>query len=550
MFRLDDTGIYVGMNSQAEAAFFVDNLGATHLKSKTENKCRLPRTLGAMTELFNKVPRLRQDKDFIEAGFILKQERDEILAYKAEETELPSWDDLLRPYQRHDVYFLNHLEAAGIFNEPRTGKTPTLLGVINTADTKLNLIIAPASLLYTWKVQVEKWLPYATPYVIIGSKNAAETITEVSKAKGCRVLIISKNSLGKMPETFFKTNWDLAAVDEAHFLRKYETAQSKNVFRVKAKRRYALTGTPTVSGPDDIYGIMKFLYPKRFTSYWAMVNRYFNMQFDYMSGKEKVGTLKQTRKEEFQEMVGLLSTSRKRSEVMPWLPEKNRTELFAVMDDAQQKLYIDMQKMFFTMDEAGNELDANSVLAQITRLRQLALDPRMVGFKIVGCKTKLLMEYLSDRKSNGKSSPVAVMSMFTSYLKLLEQDLTKAKYRVGMLHGEMTLKEKQEAADKFQAGEYDVLLCNIITAGTGWTLDAGDTVVFMDTAWTPSEQEQAEDRVTPTVPERLHDHNIVNLITWGTVDSNMQAILARKEDLTAIINSGSRERILELIQNN
>lgn len=546
MFRLDDTGIYVGMRSQAEVEFFVDHLGATHLKSKKENKCRLPRTLGVMNELFNKVPRLRQDQDFIAAGFELMKERNEILGRKT--TALDNVQgSLLRPYQQEDVHFLTSSEAAGIFNDPRTGKTPTALEVLRVIGAKMSLIIAPASLLRTWEIQAKKWFPEATPYVIEGSKKAAEIITEVSKADGCRVLIVSKNSLGRMPETFFKTNWDAAIVDEAHFLRNYKTAQSEHVYRVKAKRRYALTGTPTVSGPDDIYGIMRFLYPKQFTSYWGMINRFFNMQFDFDSGKEKVGKIKEKRKEEFQEMVGLVSVSRKRKEVMPWLPEKSRTELYAVMDEAQQKLYTDMQDVFFTVDEAGNELDAKSVLAQLTRLRQLTLDPRMVGFKTVGCKTNLLLSYLADRKTDKKDSPVVVMSMFTSYLKILEQDLVKAKYRVGMLHGEMSLKDKQNAADKFQAGEYDVLLCNIIAAGTGWTLDAGDTVVFMDTAWTPAEQEQAEDRVTPTVPERLHSHNIVNMVTWNSVDSKMQEILARKGDLTAIINSGSRERIMELI---
>lgn len=547
MFSMDDTGIYVGMHSKAETDFFVDHLGATY--SKAKNHCRLPRTLGVMNELFNKVPRLRQDAGFINAGFDLKKERDTKLRRKnnADYTEVIE-DDKLRPYQREDVRFLSTISAGGVFNDPRTGKTPTVLSLMLEMGTKLNLVISPASLVETWVMQVREWLPEATPYTLIGSKGAAEIITEATKATGVRVVVISKNSLQRMPETFFKTNWDMAVVDEAHFLRNHQSIQSSQVYKVKAKHRYALTGTPTVSGPDDIYGIMRFLYPKQFTSYWQMVNRYFNMEFDYGKGGEKVGKLKESRKEEFQELVGLNAVSRKRKEVMPWLPDKQYTKLYAAMDVKQNALYRDMEDIFVAEDGEGKLVDAPSILAKITRMRQLAIDPRMLGFKGVGCKTDILLKYMADRKADAKTSPVVVMSMFTSYLKILEQDLAKKGYRVGTLHGEMTAKEKQAAANKFQAGEYDVLLCNTISAGTGWTLDAGDTVIFMDTAWTPTDQQQAEDRVTPTIPERLHEHNVVHIITAGSVDLVMHKMLERKEDLTAIINKGSRQLIQKLME--
>lgn len=544
MFKMDGTGIYVGMQSTAETDFFVEHLGATY--SKAKNHCRLPRTMGVMGELFNKVPRLRQSQEFINAGFDLKRERDEVLARKAADIEYDQADPL-RYYQRQDVDFLVPTEAAGIFNEPRTGKTPTTLELMREKGTKLNLVISPASLVETWAMQVRTWFPEATPYTLIGSKGAAEIITEASKATGVRVVIISKNSLQRMPETFFKTNWDLAAVDEAHFLRNHQSIQSSLVYKVKAKHRYALTGTPTVSNTDDIYGIMRFLYPKQFTSYWSMIDRYFEKEFNMYQAAEKAGKLKESRKEEFQELIGLHSVSRKRKEVMPWLPEKQYTKLYAAMDEKQNALYRDMEDVFFAEDGEGTLVDAPSVLVKIIRMRQLAIDPRMLGFKGVGCKTDILLKYLADRKADAKTSPVVVMSMFTSYLKILWKDLVKKGYRVGMLHGEMTAKEKQAAANEFQAGEYDVLLCNTISAGTGWTLDAGDTVIFMDTAWTPTDQTQAEDRVTPTVPERLHDHNIVHIITAGSVDLVMHKMLERKEDLTAIINNGSRELIQRLM---
>jgi hypothetical protein len=52
--------------------------------------------------------------------------------------------------------------------------------------------------------------------------------------------------------------YDMVIIDEAHFLRNYKTAQSKAIFKLQAERKYALTGTPTVKHPADIYGMTVF----------------------------------------------------------------------------------------------------------------------------------------------------------------------------------------------------------------------------------------------------------------------------------------------------
>lgn len=537
MFVADNNHIFIKPPDVSSQNYMVNYMGAVYYKKK--DHCKFPRTLGVMDELYKFIPSLRTNQDFIDTGFALHKEKQNRLALLST-TPVQVDGDRLRPYQRADVNFLKPLHAAGVFNEPRTGKTPTTLELIRAKGTKRNLIVCPASLLYTWEKQVHEWLPNANCYVLEKSKQALTTFAAFNAPSSMQdVLIISKSLLPRLEMAGH--TFDLVLVDEAHYLRNYKTPQSKAVFDINADQRFALTGTPTVKCPSDIWGILHFLFPGAYTSYWQFCGRYFTVLPSMHSQGDVVGPINRDRVPELQEITTLNSVSRKRSEVMSWLPEKERSRIYAKMGAKQVKYYAEMKKAFYTMcDDVGTELDAQTVLAQMMRLRQLCLDPRTVGFKEVGCKTETLFQWLSDRE---EKKPLIIMSMFTGYLKILKDDLEKKGFKVDTIHGEMTNSDKQRAADSFQAGNVDILLCNIISAGTGWTLDHGDTIIFMDNAWNPSDNSQAEDRVTPTTIEKLHKHTIIQLATANTIDETMFDMLQRKESLTNIINNGSRERI-------
>jgi SNF2 family DNA or RNA helicase len=540
MFATDGDSVYVTPKDEKQARFIEQSMGGTY--SKAKKHCKLPRTMGVMLELHKKLPDLKSEVAFMEEGKKLREEMNWLLSKRQDTMVLEG--DRLRPYQRADAEYLIGMEAAGIFNDPRTGKTPTLLEVIKGKRTKRNLIVAPASLLWTWHMQVKNWLPEYEPVVIEGTKKAEELTEAARTSAKPTVLIVSKNSLNGLKLDRFL--FDLIAVDEAHYLRNHGTVQSKAVFKLKGSNRFALTGTPTVKHPSDIFGILKFLFPKKYTSFWGWAGRYFHKDSNVFSGGVDAGAPIPERQEEMQQEIGLVSVARKRKEAMNWLPEKDYKTIYSHMTVKQAKYYREMQDTFVAEClDTGKEVDAMNVMTQMLRLRQICIDPRLVGFPEKGCKTATLIQWLKDRDED--SRPVVVMSMFTSYLRLLRDDLAKEGYVVGEINGKMTAKKKQEEADKFQRGETHVLLCNTISAGTGWTLDQGDTVVFIDNAWNPADQQQAEDRVTPTTKEVEHGHNVIHIATMDSVDDYMFEVLKRKESMTDIINNGGREAVLRMI---
>lgn len=543
MLPVEFTPDHIFVKTPYEAREFVSQtLNGIWVKSK--GMYRFPKNYQVMVELLEAFPQLRASPKFMELGHRLDSGRKRLLAIKAQEDI--DGDHRLRPYQRVDVEYLAQLQCAGVFNEPRTGKTPTMIALIQRLKTQRNLVVCPASLIWNWTKEFIRWAPEIKVFTINGTpKKRAEIYQDFSLATGQKVLVISKDTWkADQPDMEF----DLALVDEAHFLRalagskKSHSKQAEAIVQIKAERRYALTGTPTVKHTKDIYGILKFLYPTKFSSYWQFVERYFVMTEDVWTGAYVVGNIKPHRVEELQELIGFISVQRKRKEVMCWLPDKERIPFYVKMEGKQRKLYDQMVKDFMAVDDEV-VVDTANVLTQLMRMRQLCLDPRLLGFDAPSAKTEALLEWLEDNPE-----PVVIMSMFTSYLKLLKPLIEELGIKVGMIHGEMANGEKDQSVADFQAGRSQVLLCNIISAGVGFTLDRADTIIFTDLAWNPADNDQAEDRITPTVEANLHKHTIITFQCQDSFDEAINGILQHKKTLTDVINEGGREAINRLLR--
>lgn len=529
-------GEYIFLQLSPKHKSYTENV-LNGLYNKKRDAYRFPRNIFTMRELLRAFPELREDTHFIDIGRQMAATRHNFLDLKRQTDSQFVKDDRLRPYQRADVEYLMRMPAAGIFNEPRTGKTPTSIILMKELGTKRNLVVAPASLIWNWAKEFERWYPEASVCVY----DSVRSRKEPPSSTKYDVFIVSKDILKNRISFFQELYYDAAFIDEAHYLRNYKSNQSKAIYQINAERKYALTGTPTVKHPADIWGILHFLYPQKFPSYWQFIDRYFEQKVNW-AGYNELGGVKPHRKDELEELIGFISVQRKRKEVMEWLPDKERITTHCKMEGKQLKLYNQMKDDFLASDEEGNEVDTPGVLSQLMRLRQICLDPTLLELKAPSAKTEALFEYLENN-----NEPVVIMSMFTSYLHHLKELLQKQGEKVGEINGKMSNHEKEKNAMAFQNGDTRILLCNIISAGTGFTLDRAETILFTDYPYNPSELEQAEDRIIPTTKERNHKCTIVSFVCSDSVDEKIQKIIENKKSLTDVINEGGREAIRRLL---
>jgi SNF2 family DNA or RNA helicase len=470
------------------------------------------------------------------------QGRNKILQLKMpRDVELPGFERL-RPYQRVDVNFLSKLPSGALFNQQRTGKSPSIISLFKLKNFKKIVLVVPAGLILSWKKEVEEWYEGIKVFAIKGSKKQREKIYQTLSELESYALIMSydtlklKNELDSLLAHSCVVQFDAVAVDEIHNIRnrKSQRTLAVNALGKLAKHRYGLTGTPSVSRGYDVFSILHFLFPERFSSYWSFLERYFEMKTEFFSGT-KQPTGKYIRQEELEDILAMISTNRKRKEVMEWLPDKTYMTIEVEMSAKQRKAYVDMLETFIVEEDGKIISDASSVLAQLTRLRQICLSPHLLNIKAPSAKEDFLLEWLQDNPE-----PVIIFSQFTSYLKQLAETIEE---EVVMIHGEMSGKQKQESVEHFQSGKTRILLANIEAAGTGFTLDRAETTVFLDKHWNPASNLQAEDRMVPVSKERIHKMTVISLVASDSYDEKLDLILQHKHNVTEIINSGGLRAI-------
>jgi SWI/SNF-related matrix-associated actin-dependent regulator 1 of chromatin subfamily A len=433
--------------------------------------------------------------------------------------------EVLRPYQRVDVEFIKNHQNVAIFNEQRTGKTPTILSAVKD-KIGTGIIICPSGLKLNWQMEYDKWVGKGVAKIIKGTPLKRKKDYKDFYEGVYNVIIISYETFRRDVEHLsdLLKEIDVMIIDEAHRLRNHDTQQSRAIHELskKAKHIYPMTGTPAVNHPSDVYGILRLVYPKRYRSYWQFIERYFGYT-EGPFGRELLGFNK-GREKEFQEILQKVSIQRKRRDVMSWIPKVTHRDIYLELDTKQNKYYNQIMKEFMY----GENIIPNT-LAQLTRLRQVCLDPKMLMLESTSPKTEFIKEYLKDNPDE----KIIVFSMFTSYLNALKKELPDAV----LLTGEQTQEQKQHAVNQIQSGESNVMLANIIAGGTGWTLDNVDTVIFTDKSYNPVDNEQAADRFIPTDPNKEYGaKQILSLKMEKTVDAKIDRMIQDKINVIKYVN--------------
>ena len=434
----------------------------------------------------------------------------------------------LRPYQAVDVQILRNHPVLAIFNEQRTGKTPTILTSLQNYTG--GIVVCPASLKLNWLKEAKRWAK--TDYIVIsGTKTKRKKLYETS---GKANIIISYETLRTDIDDILRKykKFSFLVVDEAHRLRNYKTKQSKALLKIRkiCEKVYPMTGTPAVNHPSDVYGLLRLMYPKKYGSYWSFINRYF-ISYDTPFGT-KITDLKEDRKIEFNNLLYDHSLQRKRRDVMAWVPKVTHRTIEIEPTSKQNGLTREVVNKNTLL---GNEIP--NAITKLTRLRQICVDPMYFGVNAQSPKIKFILEYIEDNPEE----TVIIFSTMTGALHRLHSQIDGAM----ILTGRQTTEGKQFAVDQIQNGKSKVLLANIKAGGTGFTLDKADTIIFLDKSYTPDENQQAADRFIPVDPKATYGaKQVITLLVNGSVEPKIEVLLEQKIDIISYVNDYGLKGIL------
>ena len=435
--------------------------------------------------------------------------------------------DKLRNYQRVGANFLSTTGKCILADDMGTGKTLQTITACEELGAKRVLVVCPNSLKWNWHDEVGKWTD-SKAVVVDGARAKREKAIEEFDGK---YLIINYESM-RLHEELQKMHWDVLVLDEAHKIKNRKAQQTKAVKKVKADRVFLLTGTPMLNRPDELWSLLHRLYPDKFRSYWRFVERYCTIT-DNGWGKE-IGMGTPEQQEELKRLLAPIMLRRTKKEVLTELPDKIHQRFLVELTGKQAKIYKSMERDAIATLSNGETIAAPVVIAQITRLRQIAVSTQLLSEEVAeSAKFEALMELIQDNITGHK---IVVFSQFRRAIELFSKQLDEAGIKWVAVTGAVKQEDRHQATKDFQEkDDVRVMLATIEAAAHGLTWTAADIAVFLDRHWTPAINAQAEDRL-----HRMGQKNsvtIVNMVARGTVEEYIEKLLeAKGESFDAIVN--------------
>ena len=448
---------------------------------------------------------------------------------------LPNYDKL-RPYQIEDINKLLQHDCSACFNEQRTGKTPIAIMTMEVRQPDRVLIVCPASMLYPWKDAYKFWTGKDAAVCVGTPKQRIKIVEEWEHGP----LVISYGCLketirtGGMLDDIIKKQPEACIADEAHHFKCHTTATAKAMYRLSkvCKYRLALTGTPATNKPADIYGILHWLCPQNYASYWKFIHDNFYTYKRYTGFNQshlEIGDWLPTRQAIMSTQLSTFTTQRKRKDVMPWLPAKDYTKSKLPATKLQLKYLSELDEYFET-----ENVVAQAVLDRMIRERQICVSPKILDLKGTSPKMDWVLDFLQDYPEK----KVLIFTKFKKGIEILHTILSEKRIKGQVITGEVSAKNRADIVNAFQRGEYQYLILQIDACKEGLTLDNADVEIFMDVYPPAADIQQAEDRFVATTPDKKDKpHQVTQLILADTYDEECYNLVERRASSIECINS-------------
>lgn len=330
----------------------------------------------------------------------------------------------------------------------------------------------------------------------------------------------------KLKELCDKNVISMIASDEVHKMKNPASQQGKAFLKLHAKTMIAMTGTPLMNTPLDLYIILKWLGYERH-SFYQFKNHY--CVLGGFGGYQVVGY---KNLDELQESLDSIMLRRLKKEVLD-LPEKTYVDEYVEMTPKQEQIYREVTA------EIKSNIDqikmANNPLAELIRMRQATGYTGILSSTVKeSAKLDRMEELVEEAVENGKK--VVIFSNWTQMTLPIYNRLA-VKYKGTYITGEVDSDQRQMHVKRFQEDDNCKFIVGTVGAmGTGLTLTAGTVEIFMDEPWNRANKEQAEDRCHRVGTKE--NITIYTLMCKDTIDERIHNIVLEKGEIADFIVDG------------
>ncbi len=438
----------------------------------------------------------------------------------------------LRDYQKLGVKWLSMLDKYGfggiLADDMGLGKTLQTIAFLagHMDDASRVLILAPASLIYNWQDEFQRFAPQLDVAVVYGSKSEREAIL----AKGHQILVTSYASFRQDMEDYQEAKqFDYLILDEAQVMKNSQTKIAQQLREFEVGNCFALSGTPIENNLAEIWSIFQIILPGLLPG---------KLEFGKWTAQQVARSIKP------------FVLRRKKEDVLQELPDLIEVNVLNELTDSQKAIYLAQLQQMQASISGATEAEINrrkiEILSGITRLRQICDTPKLFMETYQGDSGKL--ESLRDLLLQLKEGQhrVLIFSQFRDMLDLIEEDLEGLGISSYKLTGSTPASQRQTMTRAFNAGSRDAFLISLKAGGVGLNLTGADTVILVDLWWNPAVEAQAISRAHRM--GQTQKVEFFRLITKGTIEEKIQALQETKKNLVTAVLDGNESRSSMTVQ--
>ncbi|XP_034548003.1 DNA excision repair protein ERCC-6-like 2 [Notolabrus celidotus] len=546
----------------------------------------------------------------------------------------------LRDYQREGIKFIynNYVRNRGCIlgDDMGLGKTVQVIGflaaVLHKTGTwediennrpqfllsqkpskpsrsnKVFLIVAPLSVLYNWKDELDTWGHFQC--VVVHGLKKEEELARIRKGR-TEIALTTYETLRLCLDQFNNIDWAAVIVDEAHKIKNPNSQITQAMKDLTCKIRIGLTGTILQNNLEELWCVMDWAVPGCLGSLGHFKNKIsdpIEQAQRHSATKRALATGRKTVRALVRKIYHFF-LRRTKGLIKDQLPKKDDRVVYCSLTDFQQTVYqvvldsedvtlllrakekcdcqsgrtrrrccykanshgVEVKGLYFSYLAILRKVANHVALLQSTAgtskkqekyVREICAKVFQKFPEFVQrCKDEAF-EALSDPMYSGKmkvlekllkyylkkKDKVLLFSLSTKLLDVLESYCMAAGLDYSRLDGATKAKERVQIVKEFNSSSHiNLCLVSTMAGGLGLNFVGANVVVLFDPTWNPANDLQAIDRAYRI--GQCRDVTVLRLISLGTVEEVIYLRQIYKQQLqSSVVGKESARRYFEAVQ--
>ena len=419
------------------------------------------------------------------------------------------------PFQAEAVAEIDRFGGRALLaHDMGLGKSATsLLWLAENRSALPAIVVCPASLKVNWQREALAHFGMRSE-VLEGTKPRGPALSG-----NAPLTIVNYDILRPWMDHLRGLQPGLIIVDEV------QNAKNPKAKRTKAIRELcdgvphvlALSGTPLVNRPAELFPILNVLNREAFPSFWKYAFDHCNpthgrFGWDWSGTNDLPGL--------HRKLLRTCMSRRRKADVLHDLPAKRRIVLPIGLPQEGTEEYrrASLDILGWLRDRGRSTVGAKKAEAvvKLGHLKRLA----------ARLKLPAVLEWVDGFLDGGDK-----LILFAIHKDVVRAIADRYGGRAVSLTGDTAPKDRQRAIDAFNGDDrVRLFVGNVQAAGAGWSATSCSTVAFAELPWTPGEVSQATDRVHGI--KRGIEGEISTayfLVAHGTIEADLCEVIQRKQ---------------------